>query len=523
MSYVRKDDEHENGRLTAIRKRLEGEVRMQTGRPFSIFQDQKDIAWGNNWKERIDEGVDAVTFLIPVITPSFFRSTACREEFARFRAREAAMERSDLILPLYYVETDEFSDEALREADAMARVMVSRQYFDWRHLRLEPLTSLQVGKAFASMAKQIKAALPGAPPRPAKAKTTRRAEVGGIERAQATVAESTRQAPVPRSEPHTVTVDALHRGDYATITKAIEKEPPGTRILVRPGYYPEGIVMDKPLEIIGDGLRDEIVVAAMGCHTVLFQTTMGRVANLTLQQEGGGNWYGVAVAQGRLHLEDCDISSEGLACIVVRDGADPVVRGNRIHDAKNGGIYIFSGSRGTFEDNEVFANASGGFAVDDGGNPVVRGNLIHDNGDSGIYIFSGSRGTFEDNEVFANASSGFGVGDGGDPVVRSNRIHNNGSFGVAVLGEGRGTFEDNEIFGNALDGFLVDDGGDPIVRGNRIHQNRRGGIWVDDGGRGTYEKNHIWGNAKGPWDIAADAGEVIRRDNVEEPPADASF
>ena len=71
MSYVRFDDQHENGRLTEFRNRLSGEIRMQTGEGFSIFQDRNDIQWGQNWKERIEDSIDEVTFLIPIITPSF--------------------------------------------------------------------------------------------------------------------------------------------------------------------------------------------------------------------------------------------------------------------------------------------------------------------------------------------------------------------------------------------------------------------------------------------------------------------
>lgn len=44
MSYVNLDDQHEQGRLTRFRECLSGEVRMQTGEPFDIFQDRKDIA-----------------------------------------------------------------------------------------------------------------------------------------------------------------------------------------------------------------------------------------------------------------------------------------------------------------------------------------------------------------------------------------------------------------------------------------------------------------------------------------------
>ncbi len=74
MSYVRVDDQHENGRLTELRSRLSGEVRMQLGEEFTIFQDRNDISWGQQWKQRIEDTIDATTFLIPIITPGFFRS-----------------------------------------------------------------------------------------------------------------------------------------------------------------------------------------------------------------------------------------------------------------------------------------------------------------------------------------------------------------------------------------------------------------------------------------------------------------
>lgn len=46
MSYVNLDDQHENGLITQFREHLSRAVRMQTGEAFEIFQDRKDIAWG---------------------------------------------------------------------------------------------------------------------------------------------------------------------------------------------------------------------------------------------------------------------------------------------------------------------------------------------------------------------------------------------------------------------------------------------------------------------------------------------
>ena len=77
MSYVHADDKY--GHITTFRERLADEVQVQAGIEFPIFQDRKDIHWGQNWRARIEGSLDEVTFLIPVITPSFFNSKHCRD------------------------------------------------------------------------------------------------------------------------------------------------------------------------------------------------------------------------------------------------------------------------------------------------------------------------------------------------------------------------------------------------------------------------------------------------------------
>jgi len=105
MSYARSDDDRFRS-LTQFREDLSAEVQRQIGEEFSIFQDREDIRGGPNWKKRIEESIDEVTFLIPIITPSFFRSLYCRDELQQFIEHEKKLERNDLILPVYYVSCD---------------------------------------------------------------------------------------------------------------------------------------------------------------------------------------------------------------------------------------------------------------------------------------------------------------------------------------------------------------------------------------------------------------------------------
>src|ERR1700722_2794638 len=114
MSYVRFNDQHDDGQLSTFRERLSAEVRAQTGEEFPIFQDRNDILWGQSWQQRIDDTLDAATRLLVIITPGLFRSPACRAEVQRFVERERKLGRQDLILPVYYISAREMDDPALR-------------------------------------------------------------------------------------------------------------------------------------------------------------------------------------------------------------------------------------------------------------------------------------------------------------------------------------------------------------------------------------------------------------------------
>src|SRR6266508_408713 len=472
MSYVRFNDQHDDGQLTQFRERLAAEVRAQTGEEFLIFQDRNDIAWGQNWQARIDETLDSVTLLLAIITPSFFRSPACRAEVERFLARERELGRQDLILPVYYIGAPELDDPKRREADKLARVLASRQFADWRELRFEPFTSPVVRRAVAELAHRMRdtfwrqpSAQPSRPGQSGQAVS----QMAGFEATM--TPQATTAGPAAKTDPPTHVVDAFpNRGDFTEISAAIAAAQPGDRILVRPGLYREGLVVDKPLEILGDGPVAKIEVQALGASVLSFKAGIGRVANLTLRQAGGdGKWFGVDITQGRLELEGCDIASESLACVGIRNGADPRLRRNRIHDGKQPGVLIYDSGLGTLDDNEISANRMSGVEIRAGGNPTLRRNQIHDNKHSGIRVQDNGLGTLEDNDITANGPAGVTIISASNPTLRGNRINRN-ERGVWIFKDGRGVIEDNDLTGNEKGALDISEDSKPNVKrsGNRV-------------------------------------------------------
>lgn len=160
MSYSNLDDEHDNGNISNFRMRLRGEVRMQSGdASFDIFQDHIDIVWGQQWQQRLDDSLSSVRLLIPIITPSFFKSEACRREVERFVRREKQLGRDDLIFPVYYVTASVLEDKAKRQQDEIAQLIHRHQHQDWRKFRHKPLTEPGPRKMLAKMAQHIVAAM----------------------------------------------------------------------------------------------------------------------------------------------------------------------------------------------------------------------------------------------------------------------------------------------------------------------------------------------------------------------------
>jgi F-box protein 11 len=539
-SYVHLDDEHENGRITRLRERLERSIRFYSGhRDFRIFVDRRDIGWGERWAQVIAGSLDHALLLFPVITPSYFSSRPCREEALAFQKRQAKLGRDDLILPIYYVNADLMAgaDKATPEPEEqeVTALLRAHQYEDWRQLRETSETDPAYGKAVERLAQKAVEALKrsratdggdgpqGQAPAGTAAPEEPQQEENGSTPAAEAVPEPTSahlSTAVESTPGHiiTLTVNQMPgRAQFVTITDAIARAPGGARILISPGYYRESVIIDKPLELIGDGPLDDIIIEADGPEALIFDTNIGVVRNLTLRQrQSEPADYCVWVKQGRLDLEDCDLSSTGLASLAVMNNADPRVRRNRIHDGKAGGIFVYDRGRGTYEDNEVFGNAETGIEVADGAEPVVRRNRIHDGKAGGISVSRQGRGTYEDNEVFGNASVGMYVSDGAEPVVRRSRIYDNGASGIYVYDQGRGTYEDNEIFDNKRAGISVSDGAEPVVRRNQIHDGRQSGIHVYNQGRGTYEDNEVFGNVKTGIIVTSGSEPVVRRNRIHD-------
>src|SRR5579872_2086159 len=138
FSYSREDDTDSYGRLSALRGRIQAELRGQLGRTtktFRLWQDKEAIPSGTLWASEIKVAVSQAVFFIPIITPTVVASRHCRFELEAFMEREASLGRDDLIFPILYIDVPGLEDGITLQNDPILSLIAKRQYVDWREFR----------------------------------------------------------------------------------------------------------------------------------------------------------------------------------------------------------------------------------------------------------------------------------------------------------------------------------------------------------------------------------------------------
>jgi hypothetical protein len=159
MSYTRADDEFLGGALTKLREKLEPAIRFHSGRSIEVFQDVEGIHLGENIQQRIGESLDTTMVLLPIITPSYFNSKWCRQEFIYFCGRECILGRNDLIIPIYYQSVSDL-DAAMKydsqpSDDPIINRIAAIKCFDWRQLQEHDMDDPEVRKSLKAIAQRI--------------------------------------------------------------------------------------------------------------------------------------------------------------------------------------------------------------------------------------------------------------------------------------------------------------------------------------------------------------------------------
>jgi TIR domain len=151
-SYAHEDNELDRGAILELAQLIKEEYNLLSGEPLELFVDRDSIAWGQEWRERIDSSLAETTFFIPIITPRYFTRPECRRELLEFSAKAKSLGVQDLLLPILYIETQGLSVESSDEAVAL---VARTQYVDWHTIRLLEPSSRDYKTAVNALARRL--------------------------------------------------------------------------------------------------------------------------------------------------------------------------------------------------------------------------------------------------------------------------------------------------------------------------------------------------------------------------------
>lgn len=130
-------------------------MRLRTGTDFPIYVDKESLGWGEDWEQSIRDALLSTTFLIPILTPSYFLSEQCRSELLTFVAEATALGLEELILPIYYVDVPGLNAPKGASDDEVLELVKRYQWADWRSVELEGVESSVYRKAVDQLAQQL--------------------------------------------------------------------------------------------------------------------------------------------------------------------------------------------------------------------------------------------------------------------------------------------------------------------------------------------------------------------------------
>lgn len=155
-SYVHDDNAASFDKIVELGRDLQRVYQMISGTSVSLFIDRDSLEWGDAWRSVIQSNLGTVAFFIPIVTPAYFQSPACRSEIEAFAQRTDADGLRGLLLPILWVPVEELHDEA--SDDNLVRIIQDRQWENWSDLRHETRGSELYSRTLEKMAERIKKA-----------------------------------------------------------------------------------------------------------------------------------------------------------------------------------------------------------------------------------------------------------------------------------------------------------------------------------------------------------------------------
>jgi SpoVK/Ycf46/Vps4 family AAA+-type ATPase len=130
---------------------------------------------------------------------------------------------------------------------------------------------------------------------------------------------------------------------YRTIGDAISAARDGDVISVRPGVYPESILLDRDVTLSGSGSPGDVRVESVGEAVLRVAVEHVEVSGIEFAHRDGE--VAVDLRAGALRLDECVITADSEVAVVARKDAQLRADGATVRNKGGAGVLVFDGAR----------------------------------------------------------------------------------------------------------------------------------------------------------------------------------
>jgi len=263
----------------------------------------------------------------------------------------------------------------------------------------------------------------------------------------------------------TLTVSPDHHGSYPTIKDALEVATDDTVISIAPGTYAEALRLDgRRISLVCSGETGSVTIDAEADGG---SAVSARDADITLHGLvlRGGEVAAVSVRGGRLRIRQCSATARYGAGVAVTDGAAVEATELTVSGGYQG--VLIEDSSGALDRCHIRDVAEDGLVVRLGADPVVRDTTISGCGYRGVYVYQAGRPTLEHCEITGTGDVGVSVALQSAPTLRDCFIHATQRSGIHIGRGCRGLIEACTVEDTGPPGIQVEEGAAPTIMEGR--------------------------------------------------------
>jgi hypothetical protein len=260
----------------------------------------------------------------------------------------------------------------------------------------------------------------------------------------------------------TLTVGTQRADAYPTIGEALSAAPDGATLAVAAGTYAEALYVN--------GVSATIV-AAEGPGTVVID--VGTLPYPAVSCAGGtvvlrdvtlrsGDAPVVAVDRGRLHADRCDLVTRCDVGVRATNRSRVELTRLKVHGGQYG--LVIDDSGGSITDCEIADVGGDGVIVRHGADPLIRDCSVRNCGGRGFYVYQFGRPTIEGCVISEVGAAGIAVVHESRPTIRRSRVERSRGPGITFGPGCVGLVEDCSFTEVGVVEIDVASGAEPVVR-----------------------------------------------------------